>query len=674
MRRIDDEEEVEPSGDQRSRRRIDVEDEKDEVGKSPADDTNRGRGRGKGKRFAPEVKDGERRRTSSPPRGKKAFRRKSTNGDVEIDASGSNTNAANPIEYFLACAVLNDDIQEKAVELHPREDKKREKSDPSQGMFIDKAKSRRHAEEIREDFRGVVPGIGFDSNPRPYGKTLIVDNVANIPPVSSRRRDGADAEDTIEIQILKKTLESVSRNNAQAEKDADLLQKNNVQIKTFKHVTSTQQNGIIQKIKERLLENVDLSLASSTQEERRKIEGEETNYEGVSNKAFPISVPDNIKKTEKDHWEGIMASFHLQTDGYLASRAGQAANGQPSSIAGGASSSSDSQQGNKKKNTEKKKENRSKSDGVGGLGAKYDQNMCPKIPCLEREYCCQFLRGPVEEIGERPCFFGNMCQSYILSKELLQNTLSVSKDKTKCPLTTPFCLREFLLPDEMKARMQALLENPKRDPKEVINASFEDVKSCLLCHRWIVHRNALVRANNGGNNKGIYIMQNHGNSFGCEGGYRQEARLNAGQSFVGIVVPVMRFGKTDYLYAPHNVFYKQSRSDPSVIQKTSRESNARESIPSKVARGESGMTEDEMEMGDDEFDVVEADMFRNPESVISYEKGKGKREGEDRHPVITVEVDGFVENPKIIFRNASDQKGLNVANSMADRLRYKNLS
>jgi hypothetical protein len=75
-------------------------------------------------------------------------------------------------------------------------------------------------------------------------------------------------------------------------------------------------------------------------------------------------------------------------------------------------------------------------------------------------------------------------------------------------------------------------------------------------------------------------------------------------------------------------------------------------------------------MNDEEVDRIEAEMLRNPESV---DVGKDT-ESEPEREILSEEVDGWVENPKIIFKNTNDQKGLNIANSFADRLNYNNLS
>lgn len=205
------------------------------------------------------------------------------------------------------------------------------------------------------------------------------------------------------------------------------------------------------------------------------------------------------------------------------------------------------------------------------------------LPKVSSKYVADFLREPIEELGERPCIAGDQCVSLYLyrffknSASLVPksglnsttpnatSTSSVDTDVSsgnKAPswkkTTTThsanlvktakrqegFILREFLLPAQKEAvEMKCQLGVDLKVALEKIER-----RHCILCNRYFT-TNKANRISAGLSKLPKNTIQDHRNFFNCTGEYDLKSLLKPSDGYCGIIGEFVKFNIADYLPA-----------------------------------------------------------------------------------------------------------------------------
>lgn len=296
----------------------------------------------------------------------------------------------------------------------------------------------------------------------------------------------------------------------------------------------------------------------------------------------------------------------------------------------------------------------------------------PDIPCISREYIRGFLREAIQRLGERPCMLGPSC----VSIDLCLKHPGITRSKE------PFPLREFLLPSDLTNIADAASKDTQSDISDVVKKVVPNPNPCILCTRYFIHRCAVSNGMGGGP---ITLTQNHGNRFNCDGEYAEEAMLTCGQTFSGIVVPVMRFDMTDYVPMVYDVIYKKT---PGIISKLTIAKNSSKPYTSSTMNtsrtSDANTTPNDNQLDSEAYNRLSLDLERTDEtthlrpsrpSIIrspaqnnntkDYQLQRQKHESSD---IYTMDARGWAESSKIIYDARTKDFNLEATSLLTERL------
>jgi hypothetical protein len=299
----------------------------------------------------------------------------------------------------------------------------------------------------------------------------------------------------------------------------------------------------------------------------------------------------------------------------------------------------------------------------------------PDIPLISREYIKSFLREPLAQLGERACMLGNNC---------------ISMDLCSMRSKEPFQLREFLLPAELSLIADKARNDPTKDILEIVKLVIEEQKPCILCSRYFIHRCASSNGSLGGGP--ITLIQNHGNRFNSDGEYSEDAMLVCGQTFSGIVVPIVRFDMTDYVPLQYDVFYRKALDTPGVISKLTIAKNSSRN-GSKYQTGAASETntttnsglsvnktydahatqkdQDSKHMEINTYNKLSLDLDRSNESIqakLRHSQPQIQQKEKDDVDIYTIDARGWGESSKIIYDAKSRDLNMETTTLLTERL------
>lgn len=303
-----------------------------------------------------------------------------------------------------------------------------------------------------------------------------------------------------------------------------------------------------------------------------------------------------------------------------------------------------------KNNTTSRNSNNSVSSSNSSInqdGRQHHDTYRPDIPLISREYIKSFLREPLVQLGERPCMLGNNC---------------ISMDLCTMRSREPFQLREFLLPNELSLIADKARNEPTKDILDIVKLVIEEQKPCILCSRYFIHRCAASNGSLGGGP--ITLIQNHGNRFNSDGEYTEDAMLVCGQTFSGIVVPIVRFDMTDYVPIQYDVFYRKAIETPGVISKltvaknssgkyqfggTSKTTNTSNSSRSYESHTSTQKQQESKHMDLDTYNRVSLDLDRSDETIQAKLRNSQRQAQKEDVDIYTIDARGWGESSKIIY-------------------------
>lgn len=192
----------------------------------------------------------------------------------------------------------------------------------------------------------------------------------------------------------------------------------------------------------------------------------------------------------------------------------------------------------------------------------------PNIEMLPRSYVVDLLRAPSKVLEERPCMFGDKCESHRLWN--IKNTKYSIKERNrerakkypegKKPYSlpeAPFACREFFLPSEDK---YIRWERSKGRPTRLIMADIPR-RCCLLCNRYATDQFSNLQKSEI-ERKQSFIVQSHGNLCNQPGEYIQEVMRSSCYEDSGIYTPSIGYDVEHYELG--NVFLWTKRNSDNV--------------------------------------------------------------------------------------------------------------
>ncbi len=256
----------------------------------------------------------------------------------------------------------------------------------------------------------------------------------------------------------------------------------------------------------------------------------------------------------------------------------------------------------------------------------------PKIIIPPRSYFKPYYHEAVGFLGERPCAMRTDCVSM--------------RECESRNIVPQFIMREFLLPEELMRIQDHAQANPTKTPLEIINECLPNVGFCIWCYRYLIHRSCL-QSGAGLVPTPIEILQHHGNLFDTDGEYDSSAMLTYGQSFSGLVEPVLRMDVNDYFFNPYIIFYKKRDSAPALVNKlTVLKNDARFTTHNhendNSSRRHTNQSDDE-EISEQQFDIICKDMQKSEENC----------QRSSNHPdddLFVITVGGWAESNAIVYK------------------------
>jgi hypothetical protein len=160
--------------------------------------------------------------------------------------------------------------------------------------------------------------------------------------------------------------------------------------------------------------------------------------------------------------------------------------------------------------------------------------MVPKLPILPKSYIQRYLRAPDRDRGERPCVYANRCVSYSMSVYWSQNHEGFKDMK-------PYCCRELLLPD-----IDGMVTDALGRGISVDAVLPHQLGMCILCNLKIVtqayNENFMDLSKDV-----VHIIHNFQVIVGVRGEYPIEMTLLGDKEFHGIIAPILRFWRDNYI-------------------------------------------------------------------------------------------------------------------------------